>query len=424
MFHSLHNVIYIFIYFIIVVAHYADGQPVSPTLKNTAEVITFFDDLFDSVNGTAFNKSSKGKPLRQPVSEKSIHTQFWKEAIEKLQNMKFIDSAGKESSPPSLKNWITTLKSFERIWQYLNQHKVKIMRPRYLNSDPLENFFGQVRAYNFRNNDPDCRTFKSTFRSLLITRFIKFHSESFNCEEDSGEQLLKLQTLFKQPCETEYKFTEHTEHSLSYGCLNTDFNSYNRLICTPESPKLQSTFENINILARQERLNVHSNAYTTGWVIRKILTNNCQKCESSLSSRESTYDKNNINNWISFKEFKSLKQRKLTYPSEHTVRLFSFITLEANKYLETECYKTGILNSLKKYIQSKCLFDFLECEIHKDIVPELFITLTLRLVIFNWCNVINKILKGTDVIRLANRTLPFMQNKALEKCKKKYKNKK
>lgn len=45
---------------------------VTATMANTAEVVSHFDDLFDSVNGTAlYSNKSKGKPLRKAVTEKS-----------------------------------------------------------------------------------------------------------------------------------------------------------------------------------------------------------------------------------------------------------------------------------------------------------------------------------------------------------------
>lgn len=41
-------------------SHYADGRLVSKSLKNTATMVSFFDDLFDTVNGTTkYNKSKK-----------------------------------------------------------------------------------------------------------------------------------------------------------------------------------------------------------------------------------------------------------------------------------------------------------------------------------------------------------------------------
>lgn len=70
------------------------------------------------------------------------------------------------------------------------------------------------------------------------------------------------------------------------------------------------------------------------------------------------------------------------------------------------------------------MFDFLSCESHRDIITEYFLEYTLRLAIFNWCNIINRILKGTDVSRLANKHLPAMQLKAFNKYKTKLKNRK
>lgn len=117
----------------------------SDTLGNTAEIVSFFDDLFDSVNGASvYSKKNKGKPLRHAVTEKSINHAFWKDAVKKLQSKKFIDTKGKEITVPSLTNWIVTLKSVQRLWQFFNTKGVKIIRPRFFNSDPIENFFGQV----------------------------------------------------------------------------------------------------------------------------------------------------------------------------------------------------------------------------------------------------------------------------------------
>lgn len=370
-------------------------------MKNTAETVSFFDDLFDSVNGASiYNKRNKGKPLRQAVTEKSAHHQFWREAISKLESLKFVDSAGKETTVPSLKNWVTTLKSFQRLWRFFQSKKIKVMRPRYFNSDPIENFFGQVRAYNFRNNDPDCHNFKSTFRSLLITRFIRFHSNSFNCEDDSGEQLLKLKTLFDvKSCEDE----EIQPSDRSVGASN---------------------IHSQMMTASQERLKIHSRAYTAGWVIRKILaTVKCNQCEKDLTSSEVVFDKEAVNNWISFREFKSVKQHKLAYPAEHAVRLFGCIIDEANDYLECHSNTKKIKNQIKSIIVSKYTIDFLSCEFHKKDVINYFLDLTLNLCIHNWCSTINKILKGADISRLENKKLPSMQLKALNKYKTKLRNK-
>lgn len=70
-------------------------------------MVSFFDDLFDSVNGTTYNKLSKGKPLRQAVTLNSPHHSFWRKAVKTLKyDIKFVDKEGKETSVPSIKNWM------------------------------------------------------------------------------------------------------------------------------------------------------------------------------------------------------------------------------------------------------------------------------------------------------------------------------
>lgn len=116
-------------------SHYADDRPVSKTLKNTAEIVLFLNDLFDSVNGAStYSKKNMGKKnLQLAVTAKSQHHTFWKEAINQLEIIKFVDTSGKEKTVPSLQNCISTIKSYMRLWQYLKTQGIKIMRPRYFN---------------------------------------------------------------------------------------------------------------------------------------------------------------------------------------------------------------------------------------------------------------------------------------------------
>lgn len=271
------------------------------------------------------------------------------------------------------------------------------MRPRYFNSDPIENFFGQVRAYNYRSNDPSPYAFINTFKSLLITRYINFHSENYNCENDFSEDLVTIQSLFSVTPNVNSAPT--TEQSVNYRS-NVDDNS-------------------IEVQARRERINVHSRAYTAGWVIRKILSDvNCDHCKKNLVTKENV---NNIHTYIREKEYKTLKQNKLSYPSEYVVRSFGIIVKNTNEYLEHSGYVNNIRHKIIEKICSEHTFDFLTCELHKEIVLKKFLTISITLFIFNWCNVINNILKGTDVVRLEKMNLPLMQKMAYEKFKKKWK---
>ncbi|KAL0870915.1 hypothetical protein ABMA27_004745 [Loxostege sticticalis] len=383
------------------VTHYVDGTEVSPTLRNTSETVSFFDDLFDSCNGSALSRN-KAKPLRQAVTKNSKHHEFWKGAVKRMENTKFIDKNKKECTVPSQKNFVTTIKSLTRLWKFFETKGFKIMRPRYFNSDPIENFFGQVRAYSFRNNDPNCQAFKNIFRSLLITRFIHFHSDTYNCEDAMGDQIIKLKNLFVQSEEERVIPTP-----LPLSSLHID--------------ELGSPEQNVLEEARRERLNVHSRAYTAGWVVRECLKKvKCVDCKKCLTQKNQSA----VHKWISHREFKNFKNNeKLTYPSEDAVRYFSYIVKETNEYLDANPNTNNICEKIYKET-SKYSFDFLKCLTHKRAIHQYFVLITSKLCVINWCSIINKILRGVDIARLNKNTITCMQNKALEKYKKKLKNKK
>ncbi|CAH2108331.1 unnamed protein product [Euphydryas editha] len=177
----------------------------SSSMETTAEVVEFFDELFDSVNCYP-GGATKGK-LRKAVKMNSPHVQFWTEAIKKLKELKYEDMSSKlalqSGKPrlvrvPSVDGWITTLESFIRITKILfEKYAVKYYYPRNVNQDPLENFFGRVRALNYRNVNPDANTFIYAYKSLLFSRLLSPHSKFANCEVDNGDALIDLSLLFE-----------------------------------------------------------------------------------------------------------------------------------------------------------------------------------------------------------------------------------
>ncbi|XP_028164877.1 uncharacterized protein LOC114356002 [Ostrinia furnacalis] len=171
--------------------NHADGTPASSTMGTTSEAVLFFD-RFDSVNGSRGN-SAPGK-MRGPVKEVegvSKHVEFWQEAIRTLNNIYFVEpNTNNKKYVPSLKNWIITLKSFISIWFEIKLEGVHLFYPRNLNQDPLENFFGRIRALNHRSNSPSPYIFQTSFKSLLITNLLGPQSRNTNCESDLGETLV------------------------------------------------------------------------------------------------------------------------------------------------------------------------------------------------------------------------------------------
>lgn len=104
------------------------------------------------------------------------------------------------------------------------------------------------------------------------------------------------------------------------------------------------------------------------------------------------------------------------------MRYFSSIVKETNEYLDKHANNQNICKNIIDEIKSKYSFE-IECHKHGEALLQYFQIVTIKLTVFNWCSIINKILKGIDNVRLKD-PLPHMQNKAIQKYKKKLKYKK
>ncbi|CAG4992851.1 unnamed protein product [Colias eurytheme] len=67
----------------------ADKGILGEECKDTADLLLFMDNIFDSVNGS-FNKNKHAKPLLGPVTPYSTHHKTWTEAKKIFMSMKFI----------------------------------------------------------------------------------------------------------------------------------------------------------------------------------------------------------------------------------------------------------------------------------------------------------------------------------------------
>ncbi|XP_046142509.1 LOW QUALITY PROTEIN: uncharacterized protein LOC123987984 [Osmia bicornis bicornis] len=161
---------------------------------DTAEMALFFDRLFDSVNGHSVKPETE---LRSIVTRKSNHGEFWGSAIKKLSEMRFVSISTHcpVHTTPVLKHWQATIGGFQPLWQLLQRLGFKYFRPRYLNQDPLENFFGCIRSLNYRYTNPTAKHFKSNFKTLLVNNLSSKNSFG-NCETIcDGNLLLTFETL-------------------------------------------------------------------------------------------------------------------------------------------------------------------------------------------------------------------------------------
>lgn len=160
----------------------------------TAETVNFFNDLFDSVNGD--DKKACNNELRCPVMGNSDHHEFWVRSKNLLRKMCYIDKVSREivKSVPTLVNWLFTVDGFQKLWQVVHEkydfHK---LNTRYINQDPLENLFGQIRSHSVRNINPTPRQFEESFFILLVSNMKSVSIIGSNCEVSNDPLLFSLE---------------------------------------------------------------------------------------------------------------------------------------------------------------------------------------------------------------------------------------
>ncbi|XP_063822851.1 uncharacterized protein LOC135072744 [Ostrinia nubilalis] len=378
----------------------ASGSKVSETMATTGEAVEFIDKLFDSVNGSR-GSAVRGK-LRRPIKPSDQqHFNFWSEAKQILKNIEFIDKHSKKARKnnkaynvrvPSLNGWVTTLESFERLSKLLfEKYHLQYFYPRNINQDPLENFFGRIRAINHRNVNPDANTFMNAFKSLLMSNVMGPHSIYANCEDDTGDTVVDFVKLM---C------SSNVDESSS---STFDEDKENSMICRPITVTQNiSNNSNQSLNPANERLRVHSSAYTAGYLCRRVTKKfKCRECSETYTQTKIDV----FHKWIEQREYNLLKHRNLAYPSKKFLILYrdisGLIHDNLNKYAHKKCVK----KHLKLDILKKFNVNWLGCTQHNTEVQEWFLNLIIRMHVHvhNWCNILNKILKGGIQEKLVKR---------------------
>lgn len=93
----------------------ADKGILPKECRETADILLFFENHFDSQNGSYNKRNEKfAKPLLGPVTPKSVHHKEWTMAKLKLKAMKIVHPiTGKAENVPILNNWVWTLDGTE-----------------------------------------------------------------------------------------------------------------------------------------------------------------------------------------------------------------------------------------------------------------------------------------------------------------------
>lgn len=353
--------------------------------SQTAELLLFFDKLFDSVNGNDV-RPQLGKELRSAISSKSQHILFWDAAIDILRSMYFKSpNSNKTSVPPSL-NWIFSLRGLKCIWKRLQEDGFKYLLPRRLNQDPLENFFGCIRSHGVRNTNPTCNSFVSSFKSLLINNFLSPHSAGCNCQaEDGSAGVLDTFKTF---------VTENEEISFIPPEVHTP------------------VFESSSIVRKSSFLGQCTKAYVAGYVASKICikTKSCLQCRNLLTSTNLSCDAVIVS--------RAYHPGLLKTPSTNFMKYFQIIVHKITETIPATIALYGVKQRLIQIVMATEMPSTLFCEQHKDLISFL-IRLSVNIILFSYVKDVNRHLNGQNARQESADALKSLANKVSNKRNKK-----
>lgn len=108
--------------------------------------------------------------------------------------MDFVESGSYEyirHNAKCLPNWIWTIR-VQQLWNTLQKSGFTSLNLKFLNQDPVENCFGQIRDHGHTNNNPTPYQFCASFKTLVTSNFTSKHSISSNCKEEYEGKSLSL----------------------------------------------------------------------------------------------------------------------------------------------------------------------------------------------------------------------------------------
>ena len=234
--------------------------------------------------------------MQQSLTSNSEHFYFWNDALKKLSSIRFDASDQKESTPLSLKNFIHDIQTVKHLWTDLSKIEgVKFLSLRHLNRDPLENFFGQIRAQSGLNTNPDCNHFVSAYKTLLINNISTGKSLYTNCATDDDVMLGTLTNL-----------TQHRGKQNISPYIVSAVRAYN---CD-----LIDSIPQENVLQTQsyDTLFTHITGAICRCLLPKLLCADCDLCKNALLSN----DVQQFHSLIAIREYCADK-KSLFYPSKN-----------------------------------------------------------------------------------------------------------
>ena len=139
----------------------------------TSAFIRNFDNLFDMLNSSKKTVSSS-KIHKRPYKGTEFQKKFLDEMskfISKLRVWKTTKKRGfceTTNRVVFINCWLITINSIKSLWDVLKNEGFNCLYTRYLNQDPIEQLFGDIREINGLSCNPTALQFSYNFKKLFF----------------------------------------------------------------------------------------------------------------------------------------------------------------------------------------------------------------------------------------------------------------
>ena len=163
-----------------------------PAASGTAELLSNFDNIFDSLNSSSLSST---KLYKKAMTKTSPLQEFLERMLKFIKSIKVIDPSNQEDVTNKLrclKGLQMTINGILALWSDLQKtHSRQFLMTRQLNQDPMENFFGLVRQQGGNSDNPTPFQFTKALRKLFFDNYLS-PLPSFNCSADSDTFLVTM----------------------------------------------------------------------------------------------------------------------------------------------------------------------------------------------------------------------------------------
>lgn len=338
---------------------FTDKGIIPEETKNTADILLFFDKLFDSLNGSFGKRKKHGKPLLGPATPTSIHHKTWNDSKVMLKNMKFINPRTSNNEyVPTLNNWVWTLEGTELLLKKIQtKYGITSVWLRHLNQDPIENFFGSIRSHGCRNVNPTPERFEAAFTTLLVNSLSSVHAPGANCEVDN--------------CVTLHEVLITGGGSKAQ--TNCELSNIPDITFTPLEEK------------NDPRV-IGGLQYVSGYFVKsakKKVFKGCVECKKDLIST-------NEHEYLRYREYANKKW--LCSPSDSLLNCISNLQDINYIILKENLAQKHLRDLITTIIFIAVDFSFIKCPVHSEKLIDFLIKISCRFFIYNYCKDINNIL--------------------------------